>query len=134
MLTSDHQVTDYGGENPLLYDYYGFQPALYKLKFKSRGDSGISQRVVELFKEVSIYLEIRRAGFHMRRPVISHGLRVKRKVVAKMAVGSADQALITACSYRLGSCLGRSLWMCPSSRPPLMQLWIQLKTGPLVKL
>jgi len=44
-------VTDYGDENPLLMDYYGFQPALYQLKFKSHGDSAISQRVVELFKE-----------------------------------------------------------------------------------
>lgn len=44
-------VTDYGEENPLYYDYYGFQPDLYRLQFKSRGDSAVSQRVVELFKE-----------------------------------------------------------------------------------
>ena len=47
-----HTVTDYGDENPLLYDYFGFQPSLYKLKFKSRGDSELSQRIVDLFKEV----------------------------------------------------------------------------------
>lgn len=45
-------MTDYGDENPLLMDYYGFQPELYKLKFKSRGDSTLSQRVVQLYKEV----------------------------------------------------------------------------------
>ena len=45
-------VSDYGEENPLFYDYYGFQPEMYRLKFKSRGDSAVSQRVVELFKEV----------------------------------------------------------------------------------
>lgn len=45
-------VTDYGDENPIFYDYYGFQPGLYDLKFKSRGDSAVSQRVVELFKSV----------------------------------------------------------------------------------
>ena len=44
-------MTDYGDENPLLMDYYGFQPSLYQLKFKSRGDSALSQRVVELFKK-----------------------------------------------------------------------------------
>ncbi|OSD01661.1 Extradiol aromatic ring-opening dioxygenase [Trametes coccinea BRFM310] len=44
-------VTDYGDENPLLMDYFGFQPALYQLKFKSRGDSALSQRVVQLFKD-----------------------------------------------------------------------------------
>ncbi|KAI0831151.1 Extradiol ring-cleavage dioxygenase class III enzyme subunit B [Trametes gibbosa] len=43
-------VTDYGDENPLLMDYYGFQPALYKLKFKSRGDEALSQRVVQLYE------------------------------------------------------------------------------------
>ena len=51
-LTTAHPVTDYGDENPLLYDYYGFQPALYQLKFKSRGDSALSQRVVQLYKDV----------------------------------------------------------------------------------
>ncbi|KAI0637115.1 Extradiol ring-cleavage dioxygenase class III enzyme subunit B [Trametes polyzona] len=44
-------VTDYGDENPLLMDYYGFQPELYQLKFKSRGDSALSQRVVQLYKD-----------------------------------------------------------------------------------
>ncbi|KAF9262189.1 Extradiol ring-cleavage dioxygenase, class III enzyme, subunit B [Marasmius fiardii PR-910] len=44
-------VTDYGDENPLLMDYYGFPDALYKLKFRSRGDSRLSKRVVELFKD-----------------------------------------------------------------------------------
>lgn len=44
-------VSDYP-ENPLLMDYYGFPPELYKLQFKSRGDSTLSQRVVELYKQV----------------------------------------------------------------------------------
>ncbi|OBZ75293.1 4,5-DOPA dioxygenase extradiol-like protein [Grifola frondosa] len=44
-------VTDYGDENPLLMDYYGFQPELYRLKFKSRGDSALSKRLVELYKD-----------------------------------------------------------------------------------
>ncbi|TDL27259.1 Extradiol ring-cleavage dioxygenase, class III enzyme, subunit B [Rickenella mellea] len=44
------QVTDYGNDQPLLMDYYGFHPALYELKFKSRGDSALSNRVVELFE------------------------------------------------------------------------------------
>lgn len=46
-------MTDYGDLNPLLYDYYGFQPAMYKLKFGSRGDHALSERVVQLYKEVS---------------------------------------------------------------------------------
>jgi hypothetical protein len=45
-------VTDYGEENPLLMDYYNFSPDFYQLKFSSRGDAQLSQRVVELFHEV----------------------------------------------------------------------------------
>ncbi|KAM6500676.1 Extradiol ring-cleavage dioxygenase, class III enzyme, subunit B [Amanita muscaria] len=41
-------VTDYGDENPLLMDYYGFPPELYQLKFKSRSDSALAHRVVEV--------------------------------------------------------------------------------------
>ncbi|KAF4578575.1 hypothetical protein EYR36_000382 [Pleurotus pulmonarius] len=47
-------VTDYGDENPLLMDYYGFSPELYQLKFKSRGDKTLANRVVELFKEAGL--------------------------------------------------------------------------------
>jgi aromatic ring-opening dioxygenase catalytic subunit (LigB family) len=46
-------VSDYGDTNPLYYDYYGFPSDLYRLSFKSRGDSAISHRIVELFKDVS---------------------------------------------------------------------------------
>ncbi|KAJ3556530.1 hypothetical protein NM688_g1979 [Phlebia brevispora] len=48
---SERLVTDYGDENPLLYDYYGFPSSLYELKFKSRGDSALSQHIVQLFKD-----------------------------------------------------------------------------------
>jgi hypothetical protein len=34
-------------------DYYNFAPELYKLKFSSRGDAQLSQRVVELFNQVT---------------------------------------------------------------------------------
>jgi aromatic ring-opening dioxygenase catalytic subunit (LigB family) len=34
-------------------DYYGFAPEAYELKFSSRGDAQLSQRVVELFNQVS---------------------------------------------------------------------------------
>ncbi|TEB35990.1 Extradiol aromatic ring-opening dioxygenase [Coprinellus micaceus] len=44
-------VTDYKPENPLLMDYYGFQPDVYQLKFKSVGDSTLAQRVVDLYKQ-----------------------------------------------------------------------------------
>jgi len=50
-------VTDYGDENPLLMDYYNFAPELYNVKFQSRGDSTLTQKVVSAFET---------AGFHAR--------------------------------------------------------------------
>jgi len=47
-------VTDYGDENPLLMDYYNFDPEVYKLKFSSRGDATLSRRVVQLFQNAGI--------------------------------------------------------------------------------
>ncbi|KZT26505.1 Extradiol ring-cleavage dioxygenase class III enzyme subunit B [Neolentinus lepideus HHB14362 ss-1] len=44
-------VTDYGDPNPLLMDYYGFDQQLYELQFKSKGDTGLANRVVECFKD-----------------------------------------------------------------------------------
>ena len=36
-------------------DYYGFGPEFYELKFSSRGDAQLSQRVAELFNQVTIF-------------------------------------------------------------------------------
>lgn len=45
-------MTDYGDENPLYFDYYGFPEEFFQLKFKSRGDSNLANRIVELYKKV----------------------------------------------------------------------------------
>ncbi|QRW19690.1 aromatic ring-opening dioxygenase LigB subunit [Rhizoctonia solani] len=37
-------------ENPLLMDYYGFEPWMYRVKFKSRGDPELSERIVNVLK------------------------------------------------------------------------------------
>ncbi|CAE6424597.1 unnamed protein product [Rhizoctonia solani] len=42
-------VSDYD-ENPLLMDYYGFEPWMYRVKFNSRGDPALSARIVEALK------------------------------------------------------------------------------------
>ena len=39
-------------------DYYGFTPEFYELKFNSRGDAQLSQRVVELFNQVTLFPSI----------------------------------------------------------------------------
>lgn len=57
-------MTDYGEENPLLMDYYGFTREFYELKFSSRGDAQLSQRVVELFNQVTPSLPFPSLPFH----------------------------------------------------------------------
>ncbi|KAF9001934.1 Extradiol ring-cleavage dioxygenase class III enzyme subunit B [Cyathus striatus] len=52
--TGERLVTDYGDENPLLMDYYGFQPELYRLKFKSKGDAALSKHVVDLYTQAGM--------------------------------------------------------------------------------
>ncbi|KAK4704950.1 4,5-DOPA dioxygenase extradiol, partial [Phenoliferia sp. Uapishka_3] len=51
---SERLVTDYGAENPLLMDYFGFPDELYKVEFESRGDHALSERIVELYKAAGI--------------------------------------------------------------------------------
>ena len=45
-------VTDYGEENPLYFDFYGCPPDFFKVKFKSRGDSHLANRIVDLYNKV----------------------------------------------------------------------------------
>jgi aromatic ring-opening dioxygenase catalytic subunit (LigB family) len=81
-------VTDYGDENPLLMDYYNFDPELYKLKFNSRGDATLSKRVVELFQNAGIRArsttkdETRgRDGRGYEGPGLDHGVFVAFKLM-----------------------------------------------------
>jgi aromatic ring-opening dioxygenase catalytic subunit (LigB family) len=52
-LTSGLAVTDYGDRNPLLMDYFGFEPYYYQQTFESKGNRALAERVVMLYKEVS---------------------------------------------------------------------------------
>ncbi|KAM0749284.1 Extradiol ring-cleavage dioxygenase, class III enzyme, subunit B [Meredithblackwellia eburnea MCA 4105] len=81
-------VTDYGEENPLLMDYFGFPDELYKLKFESRGDTIVAERVVELFKQagmkarLSSKLEQRgEDGRGFAGPGLDHGVFVPFKLM-----------------------------------------------------
>lgn len=44
-------VTDYGDKNPLLMDYFGFEPYFYQQTFESKGDRALAERLVQLYKE-----------------------------------------------------------------------------------
>ncbi|GAA5828042.1 hypothetical protein JCM11251_005705 [Rhodosporidiobolus azoricus] len=112
-------VTDYGEENPLLYDYFGFPEELYKVKFKSSGDHALAERIVELLKQggiasakLSSKLEARgEDGRGFAGPGLDHGVFVPFKHmfndVAPVPViqVSLSSNLTPAAEYALGAAL-----------------------------
>jgi len=86
--SSERLVTDYGDENPLLMDYYGFPPELYQLKFKSKGDKSLAEQIVRLYKEAGQFarttskLESRGSdGRGFEGPGLDHGVFVPFRVM-----------------------------------------------------
>ncbi|KAM0790887.1 hypothetical protein ACM66B_004726 [Microbotryomycetes sp. NB124-2] len=81
-------VSDYGDENPLLMDYFGFPKELYQVEFKSRGDHEVAQRVVNLLKaagkpaRLTTKLEARgEDGRGFKGPGLDHGVFVPFKLM-----------------------------------------------------
>ncbi|KAF5391911.1 hypothetical protein D9757_001744 [Collybiopsis confluens] len=113
--TGETLVTDYGDENPLLMDYYGFPPETYQLKFKSRGDKKLADQVVELFKEaghdarsISILEPRGRDGRGFDGPGLDHGVFVPFRIMfgeetsIPIVQVSIDSSLTPESNWKLG--------------------------------
>lgn len=81
-------VTDYGDDQPLLMDYFGFDPELYQLKFSSKGSHELSERVVETFKEAGMLARLTRESETRGRdgrgymgPGLDHGVFVPFRIM-----------------------------------------------------
>lgn len=81
-------VTDYGENQPLLMDYFGFNPELYKLKFASNGSHELSERVVQAFKEAGMLARLSkesesrgRDGRGFNGPGLDHGVFVPFRIM-----------------------------------------------------
>ena len=100
-------VTDYGDENPLYFDYYGFSPELFRLKFKSRGDSHLANRIVGLYNKVGGFGPPRAltADRYFSRPGWPPGSHRSQSLVGSTAWGKRLPALTTASSSHSGTCL-----------------------------
>ena len=94
-------VTDYGDENPLLMDYYGFPLEMYQLTFKSRGDSRLSDRIVQLYKEVSStsHHPISALTLPITRRVMLHEKPLSRSLEAWTGVASTVQVWTMGSSF-----------------------------------
>ncbi|KAF8522143.1 Extradiol aromatic ring-opening dioxygenase [Hysterangium stoloniferum] len=113
--SGERLVTDYGDENPLLMDYFGFHPDLYKVQFKSKGDAALSQQVVDLLKKHNIparkttKLEPRgRDGRGFNGPGLDHGVFVPFKLMFGDSIDipiiqvSIDESLSPEANWELG--------------------------------
>lgn len=111
-------VTDYGGSNPLLYDYYGFPPELYDVKFTSRGDGALSRQVVDLFGKAGIKSRLSPAmeprgedGRGFSGPGLDHGVFVPFKLMfgdnapVPIVQVSIDSSLTAKDEWSLGAAL-----------------------------
>ncbi|KAG8928476.1 hypothetical protein FRC01_005869 [Tulasnella sp. 417] len=107
--SGDMLVTDYGEENPLLYDYYGFDREVrvhallvtwfnsnsrgswvqfYEVTFSSKGDSDVARRVVDLLQKAGISSRLTtskeprgRDGRGFNGPGLDHGVFVPFSVM-----------------------------------------------------
>ncbi|KAJ3984192.1 Extradiol aromatic ring-opening dioxygenase [Lentinula detonsa] len=108
-------VTDYGEENPLLMDYYGFPQESYELKFKSRGDKQLAERLVTLYKEAgqlartTSKLEPRGSdGRGFEGPGLDHGVFVPfrlmfgEELALPVVQVSIDSSLSPEANWKLG--------------------------------
>ncbi|KZS99170.1 Extradiol aromatic ring-opening dioxygenase [Sistotremastrum niveocremeum HHB9708] len=117
--SGETRVTDYPEENPLLFDYYGFQEELYKIIFHSKGDSAIASRVVELLKQAGIRARTTpvteprgRDGRGFYGPGLDHGVFVPFKLMfgdelpnVPVIQVSIDSSLTPEANYNLGRAL-----------------------------
>ncbi|GAA5893130.1 hypothetical protein JCM6882_003893 [Rhodosporidiobolus microsporus] len=112
-------VTDYGDANPLLFDYFGFPDDLYKVKFESKGNRALAERIVTLLQaggikgsRLSSKLEPRgEDGRGFAGPGLDHGVFVPFKLMfndtapVPVIQVSISSSLTPASEYALGAAL-----------------------------
>ncbi|KAI0029729.1 Extradiol ring-cleavage dioxygenase, class III enzyme, subunit B [Vararia minispora EC-137] len=114
-------VTDYGEENPLLMDYFGFDREFYELKFSSRGDGAIAARVVEAFKEAGLRARTTpatesrgRDGRGFNGPGLDHGVFIPFRLMfghtfrsIPIISASMDSTLTATANWAIGAAVAR---------------------------
>jgi len=121
LISTRDIVTDYGDDNPLLMDYFGFPPDLYKLKFSSRGDGTLSRRVVELFHQAGLRARLTtsdeprgRDGRGFDGPGLDHGVFVPFRLMfgeefrtVPIVQTSIDGSMTPEANWALGKAIAK---------------------------
>ncbi|GAA5961643.1 hypothetical protein JCM8115_004718 [Rhodotorula mucilaginosa] len=112
-------VTDYGDQNPLLFDYFGFPDELYEVEFNSKGDHAVAEKVVQVLQTAGIKsarlttkLEARgQDGRGFEGPGLDHGVFVPfihmfgKTAPVPIVEVSIPSDLSPATQYRFGAAL-----------------------------
>ena len=81
-------------------DYYGFPPESYQLKFKSRGDKALAEKIVGIYKDVRAFTpSITLLTFFIYRLVSRLVLLPDSNRAARTAVDLKAQVLTMASLY-----------------------------------
>ena len=114
-------VTDYGDNQPLLMDYYGFDPEMYKLKFNSRGDHSVSQRVVDAFSSAGFLARLTpetesrgQDGRGFAGPGLDHGVFIPFRIMfghnfqdVPIIQASIDESLSPERNWEVGKAVAK---------------------------
>ncbi|KAG8960442.1 hypothetical protein FRC03_006525 [Tulasnella sp. 419] len=105
-------------ENPLYYDYYGFNKELYELQFSSKGSSTLSETIVNTLQKAGISARLfptdeprGRDGLGGKGYGFDHGVFVPFKLMFGDSIDvpvvevSIDESLSTAKNWELGKAL-----------------------------
>ena len=114
-------VSNYGKDQPLLYDYYGFDREMYKLKFSSDGSEELSKSVVEAFKDAGLTARLTdvnetrgRDGRGFFGPGLDHGVFIPFRIMfghefheVPIVQASIDSSLSPEANWEVGKAVAK---------------------------
>lgn len=114
-------MTDYGDDQPLLMDYFGFDRELYELKFSSNGSHELSERVVSAFKSAGMLARLTTSveprgqdGRGYPGPGLDHGVFVPFRIMfghtfrdVPIVQASIDSSLSPETNWQVGKAVAK---------------------------
>lgn len=121
MILISFSVTNYGKDQPLLMDYFGFDREMYKLKFSSDGSQELSESVVAAFKEAGLKARLTetseargRDGRGFYGPGLDHGVFIPFRIMfghdfhdIPIVQASIDESLSPEANWEIGKAVSK---------------------------
>ncbi|KAI5124329.1 hypothetical protein M0805_008936 [Coniferiporia weirii] len=118
---NERLVSNYGDNQPLLMDYFGFDREMYELKFNSDGSEALSRRVVEAFhaagqpaRMTSVKEARGRDGRGFNGPGLDHGVFIPFRIMfghdfhgVPIVQASIDSSLSPEKNWEIGKAVAK---------------------------